>query len=391
MDIEKYTSGKLYHIFEWSFKLIIWNLLTLLIICSAAAIPFISFFNLQDRYAISNVEVVNNNNIDEVVVTQSNGVKTNLGNKKIYGEITKILEDTNKIYLYITLSEVTYEIKINNSNNIRNIESAEFINEELIIKTYLGEHNLGNIYNGELDLDNCKLDGYQNVIIGYQNGVFINYGQRVETAGILSGALVIIGLILALFAFIPCYVTIFSMIKIFAEDGSAQTLMLFFNRLWDNFKSLYKLELFIVPFISLMSYGIYSYYFIINSLEQPNFFLSMSYNVILIALICMALFILNLPMTLGYFRMKSMTIFKFTFSMAFRNILYSFLYVGLLIMPLLLCLLNNFFLPIWFLIGLSLPLLLMYFISSKKYHKIVYDFNSYKENDDIYDFKGEDK
>ena len=337
MDIEKYTSGKLYHIFEWSFKLIIWNLLTLLIVCSVAAIPFISFFNLQDKYAIIDVEIVSNNNIDEILVTQNNGLKTNLGNRKIYGEISNIIEEGNKIYLYVNILEDIYEIKINNNNNnIRNIESAQFVNEELIIKTYLGEHNLGNIYDDELDLDNCKLDGYQNVIIGYQNGVFINYGQKVETAGVLSGALVIIGLILALFAFIPCYVTIFSMIKIFAEDGSAQTLMLFFNRLWDNFKSLYKLELFIVPFISLMSYGIYSYYFIINSLEQPNFLFSMSYNIILIALVCMLLFILNLPMTLGYFRMKSMTIFKFTFSMAFRNILYSFLYVGLFIMPLLL-------------------------------------------------------
>ena len=96
----------------------------------------------------------------------------------------------------------------------------------------------------------------------------------------------------------------------------------------------------------------------------------------------------NLPMTLGYLRMRTYTILKFTFVMTFKNLLYSILYFALLIMPSLLCLLNNVLLPIWFLIGLSLPLMIMYYVSSKKYHKIVYDFNSYKENDNIYDLGG---
>lgn len=386
MDIEKYTSGKVYHFFEWSFKLIIWNLLSLLIICSAAAIPFICFFNIQDDYAISNVEVMINDNQEQVIITQANGTITNLGSRKIYGEVEEIKEIDNKIYLYIG----EYEVKINNPDNIRNIESAKFVNNELVIKTYLSEVNFGDIYDSSLDIKSSTIDSYQNVVIAYANGTFVNYGQKVETNATLSGALVILGLILALFAFIPCYITIFSMIKIFAEDGSAQTLLLFFNRLWTNFKDIYKLELIIVPLISIMAYGVYSYYFIINSLEEANFFFTMSYNVILIALICMLLFILNLPMTLGYFRMRTYTILKFTFTMTFKNILYSLLYVFILVMPLLLCLLNNVFLPIWFLIGLSLPLLIMYHVSSRKYHKLVYDFNSYKENDDIYDLKGEE-
>lgn len=385
MDVEKYTSGKVYHIFEWSFKLIIWNLLSLLIICSAAAIPFVCFFNIQDECAISSIEIITVDNQEQVLVTQNNGNITNIGSRLIYGDINDVIEKDNKIYLYIG----DIEVKINNTENIRNIESAKFVDCELIITAYLDEYNLGDIYNSELDLESCKIDGYQNVIICYKNGVFVSYGQKVDTRATLSGALVIIGLILGLFAFIPCFVTTFMLIKIYAEDGSAQTLLLYFNKLWDNFKAIYKLELIIVPLISIMAYGVYSYYFIISSLEEPNFFLSMSYNIILITLICMVLFILNLPMTIGYFRMKTYTMLRFTFSMTFRNFLYSLLYVAMLLFPLLLCLVNNFFLPIWFLIGLSLPLLLMYFVSSKKYHKLVYDFNSYKENDDIYDLGGD--
>lgn len=385
MDVEKYTSGKLYHIFEWSYKLIIWNLLSLLIICSVAAIPFVCFFDIQDECAISCVEIITVDNQEQILVTQNNGIKTNLGNRSIYGEIEEVVEKDNKIYLYIG----DFEIKINNTENIRNIESAKFVNNELIIEAYLDDYNLGNIYDSELDLESCTINSYQSVIICYQNGVFINYGQKLDTKATISGLLVIIGLILGLFAFIPCFVTTFMMIKIYAEDGSAQTLLLYFNRLWDNFKAIYKLELIIVPLISIMAYGVYSYYFIISNLEESNLFFSMSYNIILIALICMLLFILNLPMSIGYFRMKTYTMLRFTFSMTFRNILYSLLYVAILLVPLLLCLVNNFFLPIWFLIGLSLPLLIIYFVSSKKYHKLVYDFNSYKENEDIYDFKGD--
>lgn len=384
MDAEKYTSGKLYRVFEWSFKLIIWNLLSLLIICGFAAIPFVCFFNILDDVAIKDVSFNVVDSVEQVVVTQNNGSITNIGNRKIIGVVEEIIEQDNKIYLYID----EYEIKINNSSNIRNIEKAEFINGELILKTYLEEYNLGDIYDSNLDLDSCTINGFQNVLICYENGVFVNYGQKLETKATLSGALVIIGLILALFAFIPCYVTTFMMIKIYAEDGSAQTFVLFFVKLWDNFKALFRLELLIVPLISLMAYGVYSYYYIISGLENPNFFFTIAYNVILISLLCMLLFILNLPMTIGYFRMKTYTILRFTFSMTFRNFLYSLAYVGILLIPLLLCLLNNFFLPVWFLLGLSLPLLLIYLISSKKYHKLVYDFNSYKGNDDIYDLGG---
>lgn len=383
MDVEKYTNSKFYYIFEWGYKLIIWNLLSLLIVCLVSCIPFTIFFNIKNQYSINNIEIETNTEIGEtLLIEQKNGLKTDIGLREIYGDITEILEQDNKIYFNIG----EYQIKINNTDNIKNIEKIEFINEDLIVTTYNKEYNFGKIYNSTIDLQSCEIDGYQNLIIAYENGTTINYGIVLETKATISGVLVIIGLILALFAFIPCYITIFSMIKIYAEDGSAQTFSLYFDRLWDNFKSIYKLELFLIPMTSLFAYGLYSYYYIIANTENVHFIITFAYNLLLICLVCIVLFILNLPMSLGYFRMRSKTIFKFTISMTFKNILFSILYVVLLAIPILLCFLNNFFLPIWFLIGLSLPSLIIYFITSKKYHYLVNNFNKYNENE-IYEFE----
>ncbi len=386
MDIEKYTNSKLYFIFEWGFKLIMWNLLSLLIICIVAGIPFVFFFHIQDNHAIDNVEISG----EELVVTQHDGKVTNIGEKVITGEIKEIKSLDNAIVLILN----DYQIQVNNPDNIKNITGASFIDNELIISHKLSDEsikdtNFGNIYDSDIDIESSRINSYQEAIIVYQNGVNVNYGKVLETQGTLSGVLVIIGLALAIFSFIPTYVTIFSMIKIFAEDGSANTFILYFDRLWDNFKALYKLDIALVIITVLFGYGLFSYYNVIHSLDTPNYFLIISYNIILICSVIVVLFILSLPMTVGYFRMKTMSIIKFTISMTFRNILYAIIYLILLVLPLLLCFLNNFFIPIWFLIGLSIPLLFMYIISSGKYHRIVKDFNNYKE-EDIYEFEEEE-
>ena len=384
MDIEKYTSSKLYFIFEWGFKLIMWNLLSLLIICLVAGVPFIFFFQIQDNHAIDNVVVLDDNTLE---VTQHNGDITNIGNKIVEDEIIKISSGDNVLYL----SMDKYVIQVNNPDNIKNIEGGRFEDNKLIISSKLSDgsikdYDFGYIYDSDIDIKSSKINSYQETIIAYENGVNVNYGRVLNTNGNVSGLLVIIGLALAVFSFIPAYSTIFSMIKIFAEDGSANTFVLYFDRLWDNFKSLYIVDIGLVIISIIFGYGLLSYYNVIHSLESPNYFLVISYNIILICSVIVLLFILSLPMTVGYFRMKTKSIIKFTISMTFRNILFSILYVALLALPLLLCFLNNFFIPIWFLVGLSIPELIMYVVSSGKYHKIVKDFNSYKD-DDIYEME----
>ena len=48
MDIEKYTNSKVYHFFEILFKLIVWNILTIILVCLAVAGPFLGFYYLKE-------------------------------------------------------------------------------------------------------------------------------------------------------------------------------------------------------------------------------------------------------------------------------------------------------------------------------------------------------
>ena len=379
MDIEKFAGGKLFMFCEWAFKLTIWNLLTLLIIAIATIIPFYLFYNVQDDYVINNVEVVN----EEVIVTLNNEEKHNIG--KFISNYNVKEFDFDDDFIYITIEDLY--ITYSNADRLKSIEEVYFNeNNELIVNGMHKTFNYGNIFDSPISIEFCKIDINKNVIIGLENGLTFNYGPKIETNGTLAGILIIIAIVIGIFVFIPAYVTLFSMIKILATDGSAP-LSLYFEILWDNFKSIYKVELIFIPISVVMSYLIYLYYMILTYSEFENkVLIGLSYNILLVFVLIFILWLVSLPMTLGYFRMRTKTIIKFTFIMAFKNILFTLLYVFINILPLLLCFINSFFIPIWFLLGFSVPLYVIYRLSAKKYRALVNDFESYKD-DDIYDLK----
>lgn len=379
MDIEKFAGGKLFMFCEWAFKLTIWNLLTLLIIAIATIIPFYLFYNVQDDYVINNVEVVN----EEVIVTLNNEEKHNIG--KFISNYNVKEFDFDDDFIYITIEDLY--ITYSNADRLKSIEEVYFNeNNELIVNGMHKTFNYGNIFDSPISIEFCKIDINKNVIIGLENGLTFNYGPKIETNGTLAGILIIIAVVIGIFVFIPAYVTLFSMIKILATDGSAP-LSLYFEILWDNFKSIYKVELIFIPILVVMSYLIYLYYMILTYSEFENkVLIGLSYNILLVFVLIFILWLVSLPMTLGYFRMRTKTIIKFTFIMAFKNILFTLLYVFINILPLLLCFISSFFIPIWFLLGFSVPLYVIYRLSAKKYRALVNDFESYKD-DDIYDLK----
>ena len=121
---------------------------------------------------------------------------------------------------------------------------------------------------------------------------------------------------------------------------------------------------------------------LINSIYQ------IGYTVLLFAIVAIFLCFLNLPMTVGYFRMKTKTIMKFTLIMTFKHILRTFLFAVLLIAPLLIVILVNSLIPVWMLIGFSLPLYAMYFLTRKDYWRLVNNMDAI-EDEEIYLKKGE--
>lgn len=251
MDVEKYTSSKTYEFFEWTFKLIIWNLLTLFITCAVAAIPFLGFYLLKE--------------------------------------------------------------------------------------------------------------------------------------GIIASICSVLTIVFAIFAFIPCYVTIFSCIKIYKEDGFAETFVLYFDRLWDNLKTLYKLDLIVIGVVTLFVFAIYMYYAILSQNPEYNFFVmvySTGYYFLMICLIIILLCLLNLPMVVGHFRMNTKSLMRFTFKITFKKIFSTAMYLLIIGVPILVVLFMNVLIPIWLLFGFSLPLYFMYYIARKDYWKYLKDINEiYKDEE----------
>lgn len=202
--------------------------------------------------------------------------------------------------------------------------------------------------------------------------------------GILAVILYIASIILGILVFVPSYCTIFSCIKIFKEDGYAETFALFFDRLLDNIKAIWKLEL-IVTFITIVFLGaIYMDYCILSIEEIGNgirVVASISYYILIIAILIIFLCFLNLPMAISYFRMKPLTLAIFTLRITFQKIFSSAMYLLLFVMPLLLCVFVNVIFPIWLLLGFSVALFVSYHIARRDYWKLVNNMSEINKED----------
>lgn len=387
MDIEKYANSKVFIFFEWAFKLIVWNLIAISIIVLIAGTPMYFFFNSREKKEVNNITYVDEN---KITVELKNSDSIDISDYFDYGEITDFEISSDLGTITFLVGNRIIVIGNVDRTNIKNIKELYFEDKILKVKTNLDNiYDLGDIYNSTISIEKSKLDSSNRLVLVLENGTQINYGNVFNYNSTLDGILVFISILLALFAFIPTYSTIFSMIKIYGENGHSGTFVLFFDRLWDNFKSLWILELIIIPFISLIAFGIYMYYSIIQT-GNDNFFLTISYDLLLVCLGICIIYILNIPMTVGYFKMKLKSLLIFTFRMTFRNFLYSLLYLVLIAIPIILMFLTNFFIPIWFLLGFSLPLFGDYFLINKKYRHMVNVLNV-NENEELQNVEEENE
>lgn len=210
-------------------------------------------------------------------------------------------------------------------------------------------------------------------------------GFYILKEGTIAGLLVILGILLGIFMFIPCYCTTFSCIKIYIEEGKTDTLWIYFNRLKDNFKTLYKIELIIFPIVILFTFAISFYYSIIGDKSvEGNFIVAIyqiGYTVLLFATFAIFLCFLNIQMVISYFRMTLKTTMKFTLIMTFKHIVPTMIYLLLFFGPLLIVILINTLIPFWMLIGLSLPQYIMFYISRKDYWRLVNNMNVVRDEE----------
>ena len=80
--------------------------------------------------------------------------------------------------------------------------------------------------------------------------------------------------------------------------------------------------------------------------------------------------------------MNTKSLMRFTFKITFKKIFSTAMYLLIVGLPILVVLFMNVLIPIWLLLGFSLPLYFMYYIARKDYWKYLKDINEiYKDEE----------
>lgn len=187
-----------------------------------------------------------------------------------------------------------------------------------------------------------------------------------------SGLWVVLSLILFIFAFIPCYITSFIVIKLYKEGSNYNIFKLFFIYLHDTFKRIYKIQLIFFPVILILIFGVSFYwellspeYFKVNLTGIVSIF---AFMILFLCLATILLFFINLPLLVAYFKMTTINYLKITFYLSLKYFFRTLLYLLIFLTPIvLLSYLKSLFIPIYLLYGVSGPLFLIYLISREKF------------------------
>lgn len=187
-----------------------------------------------------------------------------------------------------------------------------------------------------------------------------------------SGFYILLGIILFIIGFVPASISSFITIKELDKDPSKNVFKLYFVYFIDTIKRLYLVELIFIPVFSITLYGIYYYW----TLLGPEYFtadiLSFTFVIAFVIefffLMILMMVYVNFNFLFAYFVMKPFTYLRLAFKFAFKYLFESFISFVILLVPvLLLFLLTNAFLPIYFILGISLPQYFIFRIVRNKY------------------------
>lgn len=187
-----------------------------------------------------------------------------------------------------------------------------------------------------------------------------------------DGLFVMIGIILFVILFIPSSITSFVVIKHYMSEQTGNVFVLFLRYFLDTVKRIYLIEIIFLPIFFLTLYGLYFYWQNLG----PDYYQDNVYGLISIIAFVVQFFLMigllfmfiNLMFLFAYFRMKTFDYVKLSLRFTFRYMAQSLIAaVFLLIPPVLLGLLVMRFVPIYLILGISLPQFIMALITRNKF------------------------
>jgi len=187
------------------------------------------------------------------------------------------------------------------------------------------------------------------------------------------GFLIYIALILFAVLFIPAFITSMFVIKHYADDNTGNFFVVYFKYFIETIKSIYLVELILVPIFLIILYGFFHYW----QLLGPEYYHPDAFGIFTIIACAISFFFviffffmfINLSLLVCYFRMKTKDYIVMTFKFSMKFMFQSLLAVLVLFIPLvLLFLIKMDFVPIYFILGISLPEYLIYLGNRSKFN-----------------------
>lgn len=186
------------------------------------------------------------------------------------------------------------------------------------------------------------------------------------------GVLILIAIILFVILFIPASIASFIVIKHYHDDKTGNVFVLYFRYLIDTVKRVYKIELIMLPVYLISIYGLYYYWQILGPDNYRGDFwgyLAITSFVIEFFIIVGLLFMyVNLTFIMSYFRMKTFDYIKLSLKFSIRYMAQTILALVIFFVPLVLLYLDVMkFVPIYFILGISLPQFFIYYMIRNRF------------------------
>ncbi len=187
--------------------------------------------------------------------------------------------------------------------------------------------------------------------------------------------LALIGLVMVVISFFPAFISSMLVIKDYAESKTGNIFVLYFKYLLDTIKRVYLIEIVLVIVTVLVSFSLLMYWNFLDTEALSGGFLSalliVSLTVLMLFVVFLALFYINLTFLVAYFRMSLKSYFIISARFSFKYMGQTMISILILLIPsIVLILIGIKFLPIYFLFGISLPQLLMFYINRNRYDNL---------------------
>lgn len=187
------------------------------------------------------------------------------------------------------------------------------------------------------------------------------------------GIYVLLAIVLFIPLFILAFFTSFIVIKHYIENKTGNVFILYFRYFLDTVKKTYLIIIIITSVFFITIYGIYYYWQLLSPENFRNdlygYFSVIAFVIEFFVFIFLVSLFINIAFIIAYFRMKQFDYVKLAFRFSIKNMIQTLLAFIILLIPLILLYLFKMkFLPIYFIIGVSLPQMFINLLIRKRFN-----------------------